>query len=231
MAPRKNPHLDRRQVAQTALLLLNEVGLEGLTLRAIAARLDVQAPALYWHFKDKQALLDEMATEMVRRMATELTDPEMDDWRETVGTRMRALREHLLRYRDGAKVYSGTRFTDTSYAHAMQANLQMLTQVGFTASAAARAWFTAYAYTIGYVIEEQAMHPRPRQATVAPDSVVTGAGASAENGEFDLDARAERLADYPLAAQAGPELFRNYDDGFETGLHAVLAGIDATLRG
>jgi AcrR family transcriptional regulator len=42
------------------------VGLDGLTLRAIARELDVQAPALSWHFKDKQALLDEMATEMSR---------------------------------------------------------------------------------------------------------------------------------------------------------------------
>lgn len=60
--------LDRTRVADTALKLLNEVGLDGLTLRAIAKELDVKAPALYWHFKDKQALLDEMATEMYRRM-------------------------------------------------------------------------------------------------------------------------------------------------------------------
>jgi len=52
--------LDRKRVADTALKLLNEVGLDGLTLRAIAKELDVKAPALYWHFKDKQALLDEM---------------------------------------------------------------------------------------------------------------------------------------------------------------------------
>ena len=64
----KRPPLDRARVADTALKLLNEVGLDGLTLRAIAKELDVKAPALYWHFKDKQALLDEMATEMFRRM-------------------------------------------------------------------------------------------------------------------------------------------------------------------
>ncbi len=69
MSTERRAPLDRHRVADTALRLLNEVGLDGLTLRAIAKELDVKAPALYWHFKDKQALLDEMASEMYRRMA------------------------------------------------------------------------------------------------------------------------------------------------------------------
>ncbi|MFI8926379.1 TetR/AcrR family transcriptional regulator C-terminal domain-containing protein [Streptomyces sp. NPDC053474] len=204
--------LDRARVARVALDLLNETGLDGLTLRAIAQRLDVKAPALYWHFKDKQALLDEMATEMLRRMAADLADgpdPADGDWGAALTGAMRALRRHLLRYRDGAKVYSGTHFTDISYAAPMEAQLHRLTRAGFTPAAAARAWLTAYSYTIGYVIEEQA---------TAPDGL-------------DLTARAERLKDYPLAVAAGEEMFRGYENGFETGLAAVVTGIGATLRG
>ena len=210
VSAQRPPKLDRRLVAQTALRLLNEVGLEGLTLRAIAAELDVKAPALYWHFKDKQALLDEMATEMMRRMVADLAPPE-DDWRAAFQAAMRGLREHLLRYRDGAKVYSGTRFTDMSYAEGMEVNLRRLTEAGFTPAAAARAWMTAYTYTIGYVIEEQAMRP------------------SADTEPFDLEARSERLADHPLAAAAGMEIFQNFDQGFTTGLQAIIAGIENTL--
>ena len=81
MSPEKRAPLDRRRVADTALRLLNEVGLEGLTLRAIARELNVKAPALYWHFKDKQALLDEMATEMYRRIAA---DAALDTDRKSV---------------------------------------------------------------------------------------------------------------------------------------------------
>lgn len=161
MVPRKSPKLDKAQVVEAALRLLNEVGLEGLSLRLIAKELDVQAPALYWHFKNKQDLLDEMATEMMRRMAADWAGmpsggDEGADWHEAFRARMRGLREHLLRYRDGAKVYSGTHFTDLSYAAPMEANLRMLTAAGFSSAGAARAWFTAYSYTIGYVIEEQA---------------------------------------------------------------------------
>ncbi|MEE1666781.1 MULTISPECIES: TetR/AcrR family transcriptional regulator C-terminal domain-containing protein [unclassified Streptomyces] len=218
MAAQRGPKLDRRQVAEAALGLLNEVGLEGLTLRAIAKELNVQAPALYWHFKNKQALLDEMATEMLRRMSDGFAaQPDAPDlaWRDVFFRRMSALREHLLRYRDGAKVYAGTRFTDTSYAEPMEANLRLLTGAGFTPGAAARAWFTAYSYTIGYVIEEQAMGPDP---------------ASGAEG-YDLDARAERLAAHPLAAEAGREMFQRHGQGFEAGLRAVIEGIGLTLRG
>ncbi|WP_447037814.1 TetR/AcrR family transcriptional regulator C-terminal domain-containing protein [Streptomyces sp. DSM 118878] len=203
--------LDRTKVARTALELLNRNGLEGLTLRAIAKELDVKAPALYWHFKDKQALLDEMATEMMRHMNADFMAAPDPDWRTALADSMRGLREHLLRYRDGARVYSGTRFTDLSHAAPMEARLRTLTEAGFTPSAAARAWSTAYSFTIGHVIEEQAMGPDDGEAT------------------RDLAARAERLAAYPLAAAAGEELFRAHDRGFEAGLAAVVAGIGATL--
>nr|BFD88802.1 TetR/AcrR family transcriptional regulator [Kitasatospora sp. Xyl93] len=214
MTPQRTPKLDRAQVVDTALNLLNEAGLDGLTLRAIAARLDVKAPALYWHFKDKQALLDEMATEMLRRLTSRVGEGRAEgDWRQGYLATMRALRTELLRYRDGAKVYSGARFTDTGYAAGLDASLRLLVEAGFTPAAAARAWQTAYSYTIGYVIEEQAMGPNPF-----------------DGGEgYDVDARAERLAAHPLAAESGRVMFQDFDEGFEQGLAAVLAGVEATL--
>jgi AcrR family transcriptional regulator len=215
VTPRRTPKLDRRLVADTALRLLDEVGLEGLTLRAIAHELDVKAPALYWHFKDKQALLDEMATEMMRRMAADTAAPPSDDWRDTFRTRMHGLRAHLLRYRDGAKVYSGTIFTDTSYADGMEENLRVLVGAGFTPRAAARAWLTAYSFTIGYVIEEQAMGPDPFAGTEG----------------YDVEARAQRLAAYPLSAEAGREMFQDHERGFDEGIGAIIAGVEATLLG
>lgn len=210
--------LDRKLVAETALRLLNEVGLEGLTLRLIAKELDVKAPALYWHFKNKQALLDEMATEMLRRMAAEfMGHTDGLTWDEALTLAMRGLRTHLLRYRDGAKVYSGTHFTDMSYAAPMEAHLRALVDGGFTPEGAARAWFTAYGYTIGYVIEEQSMRPSP--------------GAESTSPGYDLVARAERLEAYPLAAQSGPVIFAGADEGFTLGLRAVVVGIGGVLRG
>ncbi|MFI5802672.1 TetR/AcrR family transcriptional regulator C-terminal domain-containing protein [Streptomyces sp. NPDC051561] len=229
--------LDRKLLAETALSLLNEVGLEGLTLRAIADELGVKAPALYWHFKNKQALLDEMATEMLRRMAAEfLGHTDGQTWDDALTAAMRGMREHLLRYRDGAKVYSGTHFTDMSYAAPMEAHLQVLVAGGFTPEGAGRAWFTAYGYTIGYVIEEQSMRPAPGAGSAGGPGGTDGSKGSKESQGpkdsqgYDLAARAERLAAFPLAAASGPALFVAADEGFELGLAAVVTGIGAVLR-
>jgi TetR/AcrR family tetracycline transcriptional repressor len=54
--------VNRDLLARTGLKLLNEVGLEQLTLRLLGRELKVQAATLYWHFKSKAELIDEMAT-------------------------------------------------------------------------------------------------------------------------------------------------------------------------
>ncbi|AOR32473.1 TetR family transcriptional regulator [Streptomyces fodineus] len=211
MSPEKRVPLDRRRVAGTALRLLNEVGLDGLTLRAIAKELDVKAPALYWHFKDKQALLDEMATEMYRRMVADAALDPADTWQERLLKTNRGLRAALLGYRDGAKVYSGSHFTGTDHARRLEANLRLLTQAGLTLAQAVHAGRTTNAYTLGFVTEEQGVLPLP--------------GERREG--YDIGERARRLAEYPLAAEAGQLLFDGYDAQFEEGLALLIAGIGA----
>ena len=211
MTSERRAPLDRTRVADTALKLLNEVGLDGLTLRSIARELDVKAPALYWHFKDKQALLDEMATEMYRRMvAGTPLDPD-DTWQERLLRTNRGLRAALRGYRDGAKVFSGSRFTGLVHAEQMEDNLRLFTTAGFTLAQAVRATSTAYAYTLGFVTEEQGVEPLP--------------GERREG--YDIDERARMMADYPLSARAGAEIFADYDQHFEEGLALVIAGIEA----
>ncbi|MFC7897877.1 TetR/AcrR family transcriptional regulator [Streptomyces sp. NPDC057381] len=212
MVTERRAPLDRRRVADTALKLLNEVGLDGLTLRAIARELDVKAPALYWHFKDKQALLDEMATEMFRRMVAGTALDPADSWRERLLKANRGLRAALLGYRDGAKVFSGSRFTGAVHAERMEDDLRLFTAAGLTLPQAVRATTTAYLFTLGFVTEEQGVHPLP--------------GERREG--YDLDERARLMADHPLTAQAGAEIFTDYDRHFEEGLALVIAGIGAS---
>ncbi|MET9253483.1 TetR/AcrR family transcriptional regulator C-terminal domain-containing protein [Streptomyces sp. NPDC003717] len=207
--------LDRRRVVDTALRLLNEVGLDGLTLRAIATELEVKAPALYWHFKDKRALLDEMATEMYRRMVAGTPLGAADTWRERLLRSNRGLRAALLGYRDGARVFSGSRFTGMEHAEQMEDNLRLFTAAGFTLAQAVRASSTSYLFTLGFVIEEQGMRPLPDEGEEGRQGV-------------DVDERARRMADFPLSAAAGAEIFLDYDRQFEDGLALVLAGIAAT---
>ncbi|MEV6734883.1 MULTISPECIES: TetR/AcrR family transcriptional regulator [unclassified Streptomyces] len=213
--PPRVPPLSRLTVAETALRLLNEGGLDKLTLRAIAQELDVKAPALYWHFKNKQELIDEMATEMFRRMATSPAEPGSDapstPWRERMLVANHGLRRALLAYRDGARVFTGSRFTGTEHAEQSEAYLRALLAQGFELPQAVRAMTTAFSYTLGFVIEEQGVNPVPGE----------------RRDGYDVAERSERLADYPLAAAAGAHLFQEYDEHFEEGLQIVIDGIAA----
>src|ERR1700684_1654716 len=87
--------------------------MDGLTVRALAARLGVQAPALYWHVRNKQALLDEMATRIWRQVGDVMAAlPAGLPWHELMTTYAATVRRELLAHRDGAKAFSGSTPTD-----------------------------------------------------------------------------------------------------------------------
>src|SRR5437764_13074576 len=94
--------LERTVVVHTALVLLNEVG---LTMRRLAERLGVQNPALYWHFKNKQELLNQIATLMLADAFSGLEPPASDqDWAEWLAIVAGRFHYVLVSYRDGARV-------------------------------------------------------------------------------------------------------------------------------
>lgn len=92
---------DRRSVVDCALRLLDDVGLPDLSMRRLAAELDVQASALYWHFANKQELLAAVADRILSAIPE--PDPSL-----TLAPTARAIRDALLAYRDGAEVVMST---------------------------------------------------------------------------------------------------------------------------
>jgi TetR/AcrR family tetracycline transcriptional repressor len=208
--------LDRQVVVQAALLLLNQEGFEGLTLRRLAKDLGVQAPALYWHFTNKQELLDEMATQVYREGFQSLgLPPETLPWQDWCRQYATAERQLLLRYRDGARMFSGTYLTDPVLFAPMETSLRKLTQDGFSLADALQALSTIHCYVVGFTIEEQAVWPVPgeRDSRYAPEQ---------RSARIDPEK-------FPLAIAAGEMLFATPARRFEAGLDAILRGLE-TLR-
>ncbi|MET0132507.1 MAG: TetR/AcrR family transcriptional regulator C-terminal domain-containing protein [Kibdelosporangium sp.] len=205
--------LDRESVVRTGLRVLDEVGLDALTLRKISSELGVQPPALYWHFKSKRELIDEMATTLITDSVQPI--PQDQPWPQFLAGYGEGLRQMLLRYRDGAKMFAGTYLTDTSVYQQQEAALQLMTTAGFSLADAAIALSTVYSYAIGFVIEEQAVFPRPGQ----------------RDEQYDLTKRTDRMTDeeVPLSAAAGPVMFDGFDDRFTRGLQAIIAGVNTWL--
>lgn len=49
--------LDRLQIVETALDIMRTDGIDALSMRKLAARLNIRAPTLYWYFPDRSSIL------------------------------------------------------------------------------------------------------------------------------------------------------------------------------
>lgn len=208
--------LDAAMITEAALGLLDEVGLDGLTMRKVAAALDVQAPALYWHVKNKRELLDVMARGIFVSAVTDVEAPRRgEDWRDWTAALAGRLRRSMLRHRDGARVLAGTNISDDTMHRVIELTLRTLEDAGFPASEAARVFPILLHYTVGFVIEEQA-----RSGVDYVD------GNPYEPTRLTQAIDAER---YPRAAHLVAGAFTTDPDvEFDYGLRVILAGILAT---
>ena len=208
--------LTRAGIVAAALALLDEGGLDGLTVRAVASRLEVQAPALYWHVRSKQDLLDEMASQIWRQVGAELAALPADlPWRQAMIAFAAITRRTLLAHRDGAKVFSGTHTARAGMLESQEAALARMTAQGFTLADVVRAYELLYDFTIGFCIEEQ---------SVAQAAASDGDGQSRSGRAVRPDPGA-----HPLTVQAGQEVLTDPDGRFDD-LVAVIIQTTDRLR-
>lgn len=203
--------MNRDMVARAGLKLLNEVGLEQLTLRLLAKELKIQAPTVYWHFKSKEELIDEMATKVLADGACRLI-PAKDpaDWTLWATTFGIGLRKTLLAYRDGARMVAGSRLTNTEYMKTVERIAARLIAEGFTIRQGVVLLSTIYNYTQSFVMEEQAVFPRPNE----------------RSPHYDLAKRNAKLdrMELPIMRQSGPVLFDKFDRRYKEGLDLIVYG-------
>jgi TetR/AcrR family tetracycline transcriptional repressor len=197
--------LGREDIARAGLRLLDEVGLENLSLRKLAKELGIQAPTLYWHFKNKQDLLDEMAA-MAMAEADDggrvpAPDAEWDCWLAWLARR---IRRGIQAHRDGALLASASRPADDRWEY-VEGILRMLQKAGFTPAGAMRGIGTLTNYVLGTTLEEQQAANRDDQEAERPDCTAY-----------------PMLREAVLAA-ADPE------QRFEHGLSLILDGMRAQL--
>jgi len=87
-----------------ALQLLDEVGMDGLTMRALAERLGVKAASLYWHLRDK----DQLADLLLEAINAQIPEPPPGlPWREQLERGAWEWRQALLKHRDAARLAMG----------------------------------------------------------------------------------------------------------------------------
>ncbi len=172
-AERGRGHLGRENIVETALGLLNEIGLDALSLRRLADELHVQAPALYWHFRNKQELLNAMAEAMLLSANPPTPETVMDmDWQAWLLLMGNGLCRTLLSYRDGARLLTTADVSRTGVA-SLDVSLGVLVKAGFSYREAMIGVMTVVNYTVGFVLSEQSTFSQPNEIEYFQQVVMT----------------------------------------------------------
>lgn len=163
--------LQKEAIIAKALELLNQEGLDGVTLRRVASELQVKAASLYWHVQNKRELLDEMADEMLRSKFASYDPPDRNiAWQAWLMDIANRLREALLAYRDGGLVVAGVNpnraktfaklgaYLLTTLRQTYELDLEIASVLSTT----------ILMYTWAFVIEEQTSPPREEIAQKGP---------------------------------------------------------------
>lgn len=101
MARPRSPLISRETAVRAGLEVLDEVGLEAFSLPMLAKKLEVKAPSLYHHFRDKSEVLAEIA----RQIMLDADEPRRlpsDDWQEAVVSLSISARRSILRHPNAA---------------------------------------------------------------------------------------------------------------------------------
>lgn len=96
--------LTKSAVVSTAVEILQQFGLADLSMRRLARELEVQVGALYWHVKNKQELLAEVAAELLNVPHLEVDPAAFPDSRQALLQLARKLYLVLLPIQDSPEV-------------------------------------------------------------------------------------------------------------------------------
>ena len=217
----KTPRLQPNDVIKAALEILDAEGLENVTLRRIAAKLSVQAPALYWYFKDKTDITDDMAQAILTSAKLDnFTLPaDINNWPQWLVGLMHCLRNALIAHRDGGRVVAGASFGRAYALEKMLAQIaRVLNKAGFDSLTAGLAAATTIDYVWGFVIEEQ--------AGTEPEALI----AHVSNPQHSQSIRTNSEDDAFLTAFMEEYRKTTPLETFDWGLQVIITGLKSTLK-
>lgn len=133
--------------------IIDEEGLEALTMRRLADRLELQLPVIYRRFRTKQVLLDHIAEAI---LAGAVQDPlPAAEWETKTVTLAHGLRQAILNQRDGARIVGGSYTARQNTMAFADRLLGILHSAGFPNIQALWATTTVFCYVLGETLEQQ----------------------------------------------------------------------------
>ncbi|WP_200304753.1 TetR/AcrR family transcriptional regulator C-terminal domain-containing protein [Streptomyces adelaidensis] len=159
---RGRPPMDVGRIVDTALRLIDEVGVQALTLRMLADALHSGTATLYRHLRSKEELLALVADSILGgvRVPSERTDGL--SWREAATVTADSFYESLRRHPRAVPLLAAQVHVGPGGLRVRERLIQLLLSHGFSTGLAARTFTALGHYVIGLAIQQHGPKtPRP----------------------------------------------------------------------
>jgi AcrR family transcriptional regulator len=209
--------LSREQIVSAAIELAGERGLDGLSTRALAARLGVGATAMYWHVPSKDDLYELMFDAAMGEL--ELPERPSGDWRADLRTLARLMHALFERHRWLVLlgIQPGIGPATRRYG---EFGIAALAPLGLGRDQAVSVLAGVNNYVYGFAHRQAAWQQLRRRAGFTEADW-------AERLDRYLDQA--RREDPELAADIAARMRLAGEESFEQGLHWLIEGIAASL--
>ena len=172
------PRLSRDQIVAAAL----DVGIENLTMAAVADRLDTTHQALYRWVRNRDELVALVADAYVERL--DLTPAPAEDWQTWLRRFADSLRRTVLDNLPGFAAEGLTTYRTTlPFLRLNQTALRVLTDAGFTPAQAQLIYQTVGTTLLGWLAREDAYRTLRADPAIAQQAV----DATTQHADEDLD--------------------------------------------
>jgi TetR/AcrR family tetracycline transcriptional repressor len=202
-------------VIEAALRVMDEEGLEAVSMRRVAREVGVEAMSLYHHVEDKEDLLDGIC----ERVMIEFDFPEpVDDWTENCRRGARAWRNLLQAHPAVMRLFAEQRGPVRSIdsMRPTEFALKILRSCGLTDRDTAQAFHAFGGYIQGFVMMELGS--------------IAG-GSDEEHVKMHAELAAALPGEFPtLEAVSRSFAECDPDEQFEFGLDLLIRGLEAKVR-
>ena len=205
------PKLTRELILGKALELADLEGLQALSMRRLAQALGVEAMSLYYHFANKDRLLDGM----IDLVFAEIGLPTEGEWKGRIRARSVSTKDALARHRWALGLMESRTSPGPATLYHHNAVVECFRLNGFSVAAAAHAYSLLDSYVYGFALQQLNL----------PFNTFEESGPAADSIMAEVAA-----GDFPYLVEMAVEhvLKPGYDykEEFEIGLRLVLEGIE-----
>ncbi|MEU1876092.1 TetR/AcrR family transcriptional regulator [Streptosporangium sp. NPDC020072] len=216
--------LTRDRIIEAAYTVIDRVGYEKLSMRQVAAELNVAVSALYAHVSGKDELLELMYLRMFRNW--ELPAPDPENWQEQIRQYARTGRTKLHEHRDMARIaMTGFPFSAEALPHLEQL-LAVFRAGGLPDHLAGAAGDMISTFMNGFAFEESVWDDRRQEAEE------DGERPAVERSWAEIRQTLERyFRELPpdrfpnMVELADVMLQRTNDERFDLGIEIIIRGL------